>query len=351
MKQEYKEYLVNQILAGVTRISIRGKKYFLQSPTKLEKCFAYEMYESALSDCRYEGFLTRKAAKSFLSSAAIFTREDNSSLDAWHKDIEEAQMQLYLSRLNSEKTKFLRKTLRKLRAMTKKAIEAKYCLDYSTDEGYALYIKTQFVIHAGLRHNNGTKVFTDTFSSEKDYKLIEIAMGEISKATLDERTLREIARTNPWRSYWSSSKEGVFGIPACDMSDTQRALILLTKMYDNAHENPEAPNEDVFEDDDLFDGWMTHVTRTRKKDQKQSEIDKMLSPKQRNAKELFVVTPDEKGAKEIDDLNDIQSKAVKRQRSKTIERLGTAIDAQFLDIKLERQKASNEGFKSHGKGK
>tara|TARA_Y100000401_G_C8311609_1_gene220048 strand:+ start:101 stop:1153 length:1053 start_codon:yes stop_codon:yes gene_type:complete len=350
MNQEYKEYLVNQILAGITRISVDGKKFFIKAPTKLQKCVAYEVYQQAVSDCRYEGFLTKKAAKNFLNSAGTFTLEDAEDLEKWHKDIEECQFQLYTSRLNAQKCKFLRKTLVKLRKGISNLTGYKHSLDYVTIEGYADYVKTQYIIHCCLHNEDGSRVFTDNFSSEKDYKLIEKTMLELSKTSIGEKDLREIARTNPWRGYWTASKEQTFGVPSSDMTETQRALVLLTKMYDNAHENPEAPDEDVFEDDDLFDGWMLFVNRKRKKEKKEQEIDKMLPEKQRNAHELFIVTK-QNDVQAVNDMNGIQARVTKKQRQKVIEQKGSARDSDFLDNKLKIQQQANRDFISHVKGK
>lgn len=350
MNQEYKEYLVNQILAGITRIRIDGKRFFIKAPTKLQKCVAYEVYQQAVSDCRYEGFLTKKAAKNFLNSAGTFTFKDAEDLKNWQKDIEESQLQLYTSRLNVERSKFLRKTLVKLRKGISNLVGYKHSLDYVTIEGYADYVKTQYTIHCCLMNEDDTPVFTDSFSSEKNYKLIEKAMLELASSALGENALREIARTNPWRGYWTASKEQVFGLPSSDMTETQRALILLTRMYDNAHENPDAPDEDVFEDDDLFDGWMLFVNRKRKKDKKEQEIEKMLPEKQRNAHELFVVSK-QKDVQAINDLNGIQARVTKKQRQKVIEQKGSARDSDFLDNKLKIQQQVNRDFINHVKGK
>tara|TARA_A100001201_G_C4063335_1_gene193411 strand:+ start:72 stop:1124 length:1053 start_codon:yes stop_codon:yes gene_type:complete len=350
MNQEYKEYLVNQILAGITRINISGKKFFLKAPTKMQKCIAYEVHQSVVSDCRYEGFLTKKTAKSFLNSAGIFTFKDAEDLSNWQKDVEECQLELYRSRLNADKSKFLRKTLVKLRKGISNLNGYKHSLDYVTIEGYADYVKTQYMIHCCLMTDDGNNVFTDDFSSEKDYKLIEKAMLELASASLDESKLREIARTNPWRGYWTSSKEQAFGVPSSEMTESQRALILLTKMYDNAHENPEAPDDDVFEDDDLFDGWMLFINRKRKKEKKEQEIDKMLPEKQRNARELFIVAKQD-DVQAINDMNGMQSKMIKKQRKKVMERKGSAKDSDFLDNRLKIQQQQNQDFINTVKGK
>ena len=350
MNQEYKEYLVNQILAGVIRIKVDGKRFYLEQPTRLQKCISYELYQDTLSDCRYDGFLTSKSAKSFLSSSNIFTSEDQDSLDKLNKDVEECQFQLYTSRLNSEKVRFVRKTLIKVRKLISESLQNKHCLDYVTLEGYASYIKNQYIVHCGLRNADGSRVFADEFSLEKDYKLLEKVISEMTRSVISEKQLREIARTNPWRSYWGAAKEDVFGAPSADMTDNQKALILLTRMYDNARENPECPDDDVFEDDDMFDGWMTFVTRKRKKEKKEQEVDKMLPPKQRNAQELFLVS-NSKDVQTINDLNGMHARMTKKQRKKVIEQKGSARDSDFLDNKLKIQQQVNRDFISNVKGK
>lgn len=350
MNQDYKEYLVNQILAGIIRIKVNGKRFYLEQPTRMQKCISYELYQDTLSECRYDGFLTKKSAKSFLRSSNIFTAEDQENLTKWYDDIEECQFQLYTSRLNADKIKFVRKTLVRIRKLISEALQNKHCLDYVTLEGYAEYIRSQYLIHCGLRNEDGTHVFSDKFCSEKNYSLIEKVISQTTSSMITETQLREIARTNPWRSYWGASKDDVFGIPAGDMTDNQKALILLTKMYDNARENPESPDDDVFEDDDMFDGWMAFISRKRKKEKKEQEIEKMLPPKQRNARELFIVTQ-EKDIQAVNDMNGMQSKMIKKQRKKVMEMRGSAKDSDFLDNRLQIQRQHNQDFINTVKGK
>jgi hypothetical protein len=67
-----------------------------------------------------------------------------------------------------------------------------------------------------------------------------------------------VARTDPWRGVWAArrAEAGVFGKPACDLTDEQRSVVGWSLLYDGARECPDCPPDDVLTDDDAFDGWL-----------------------------------------------------------------------------------------------
>jgi hypothetical protein len=93
-------------------------------------------------------------------------------------------------------------------------------------------------------NDEGKKVFEKNFYEEQNYSLLEKAIVGFTECKVSEKKLREIARTNPWRSYWGASKEDVFGLAAADMTGNQRTLLMYSRMYDNANEHPDSPDDE-----------------------------------------------------------------------------------------------------------
>jgi len=351
MDSDEKEFILNQIFAGIKRFAIGGKHYYTVNPSRMDRCKSHEIFQKALDDCAYEGFFSEKQVKRFLESSGIFTKEDSEKLEKLYKDIEEAQYQLYMSRLDSEKSRFLRKTLETLRSMISDFESRKQSLSYVTSKGYANIVKTQYLIHKTLYTEEGDRVFNGDFYEEKNYSLLEKCIMSFTSSQLPDSKIRELARTNPWRSYWGAAKENVFGIPAADMTSNQRAILLFSRMYDNANEHPKSPDEEVVQDDDLFDGWMISISRERDKEKKKKQVEGMLKGKQKDAEELYVVAKEDKDIKAINNLNDARARTIRKQRQKKIEKSkGKVRESQLPDRKQQIMLQANREYIDKVKG-
>lgn len=350
MDPNEKEFILNQIFAGITRFTIDGKPYYTVNPSRMDRCKSHEVFQKALEDCAYEGFFSEEQVERFLNSSGIFTTEDQEKLNKLYKDIEEAQYQLYMSRLDSERSRFIRKTLSTLRTMIIEAESRRQSFSHVTRTGYANIVKTQYLIHTTLYNDKEEKVFNGDFYEEKNYLFLEKAIMAFTSSRIEESALREIARTGPWRSYWGASKEDVFGLPSADMTSTQRTLLMFSRMYDNASEHPDSPDEEIIQDDDLFDGWMISISREREKDKKKNQVEKMLRGKQKEAEELYILAKEDKDIKAINNLNDARGKSIKKQRQKAIEKSGEIREGNLPDRKQQIMLQANQQYINTVKG-
>ena len=115
-------------------------------------------------------------------------------------------------------------------------------------------------------------------------------------------------------------------------------------MYDNAYQSMECPPEEVFEDDDMFDGWLIEQRRKREKDQKQKQVDLMKNVPD-SAQEVFVFAPTREDANKVYDLNDRDSRMKIKQRQQLIEQR-VEVEAQDLpDTQLELRQQQMEEYK------
>ena len=140
--------------------------------------------------------------------------------------------------------------------------------------------------------------------------------------------LREIVRTDPWRSYWGSApKHNIFGSTSKELNLIQRSAVLFAKMYENVYQNPDCPPDDVFEDDDMFDGWMIKERIKREKDKDKKAVDNMAG----NAKggEVFLVAENRSDADKIFAVNAQTERMKIRGREQEL-------NAQRGDFKLEK---------------
>ena len=121
--------------------------------------------------------------------------------------------------------------------------------------------------------------------------ILEEVVEKLDSDLISVEEFRELARNDPWRSIWHIGKEACLGMAIIDWTDDQKTLVTFSKMYDGAYQSMECPSDEVFEDDDMFDGWMIDQRRTREKEQKQKEVDSTKNVPD-SAQEVFVFAPD-----------------------------------------------------------
>ena len=92
-----------------------------------------------------------------------------------------------------------------------------------------------------------------------------------------------------WRGYWNADKTNIFDKCTTELTDEQRALLNISRMYDNIYEHPECPDDKIIEDDDALDGWMILQKRKNDKDKKKSQFDSS-NPNLKNSGEVFVMS-------------------------------------------------------------
>jgi hypothetical protein len=165
---------------------------------------------------------------------------------------------------------------------------------------------------------------------------------------IDITTFKAIARSDQWRNYWSANNELLFDKATINWTDEQKTLVVLTKMYDSAYEHPECPSDNVFNDDDMFDGWMIFQKRESEKIKNKNRTEKMLEGKKLDkAGEIFIVANSQEEAKNIYDLNDHSSRHIIREREHVIKNSSQEInDGNLPDVQRELVVQANQQYKN-----
>ena len=166
---------------------------------------------------------------------------------------------------------------------------------------------------------------------------------------LSEKSVRELARSEPWRSTWilkESEAFNLFNDKGAQLTTDQRGLLIWSKMYDNVYDSMECPSDDVIDDDDMLDGWMIIQKRNRDKDRVEREIDQSTqNSKIANSDEIFIMTDNKTDADKINDSNTFHAQKVKQQRANVIKQKGSAVDLDFQDQQLKMRQRTNEAYK------
>lgn len=352
------EYYVNRIISGVTKCKLRDVSLcnfnlLIKIPSRYHRYIANEIYNEVYDECLYEGMFSDDELKLFMLENELWMPEDEEKLVSLQKDIEELKVRMFESSFNTETLRVAKRVIHAAKADVQQLLERKHCFNYLSASGMSEIEKNKFLIGMSLSYLDG-KPFLD----EENYWSCPVFILEqaliINKQTrIDEAQMRWLARNDPWRSYWMTRKsEGnVFGLPAVDLSDEQKALVIWSTIYDNVYENPERPMDAVIEDDDVLDGWFISQKRKREKEVNQGTVDQLIgNEKIRNSGEIFIPATSKKDLERIASLNDTTADIVKKQRLKYVEKHGEVTESQMPDTKNDIRKQRADMFRSAIKG-
>lgn len=260
-----RELLVSQILAGQTLISVeragRGPARFVvdDPKTAAARLAAAAVFERAYRRALADGLPTADGAVDLLRRTGQWDVAEDRALAAAEADVDRLKVRYYKAFATAQ-----RGAVGRLLAASKERLEGlqalRASLHHVTAEAAAAGERARHLVGRGLRRGrSGEPVWVaDAFLRSRS-PLLDLAVAAWMAAQPDQAAVRELARTDPWRTVWACREagRGVFDVPAGALSEVQKSLVAWTRVYDAAREDSDRPAEDVVADDDAFDGWMT----------------------------------------------------------------------------------------------
>jgi hypothetical protein len=226
---------------------------------------------------KFNDWITEDAIVDTLVALGMWSYSGDDNLKNIEKQIDELKIDLYKNFLNPAKIKSIKKTLANIKAQYNRLYTIRHSLDQYTPEGYSQLLKNNFMLVHSLYDSNNVKIFNDLDSA--DAGLLDDLSYIVATNTIDITAFKAIARNDMWKNYWSANNTNLFDKSTVNWTDEQKTLVVLTKMYDSAHEHPECPPDKVFEDDDMFDGWMLLQKEENEKYRNKNRTEKALKGK------------------------------------------------------------------------
>lgn len=301
------EELVYRIINGYYYININNQTYKVLSPNLEIKQSAHNIYLSIINSNKFDdtNWLRKSEADEILKTQQIWNQDKEEQLKILNNRLDDMKIELYLKFLDPTMKKKIKASLETGKSRIQDMMNMKSSMDHLTLEFYADGLKNEYIILNTVYDLDNELVFGDNV----DTNFFELIVTTINKYSIGMDTLRAVARSDLWKSYWDAAKEQVFPLPAYNWTDEQRLIINLSKMYDSVREHPECPEDDVIIDDDALDGWMIFHRRRVEKERKKNKLMDAIGGKYKNANEIFIVTNSVEEAKEIYSLNDPQAMA------------------------------------------
>jgi hypothetical protein len=355
MDSAEKEVVLNRIMSNFDICIIDNKLYKVLRPTTELKYQADKIYEDTIYDLSFEGWLRKDDIERVLIQYSLWSKDHSERLDSLEKQVDAIKVDMFKSFLNDAKIRELRKSLTRMKNSIESLMEKKTCLDSLTLESYANNLKLQYVIALSIIDEDNNFVYTRDSFWFADPRILLKVIEHLKLIHVSHEVLRELARTDPWRTYWNISKSKVFSGSSLNWSNEQRILVLYSKMYDNAYGHPECPAEKVIADDDMFDGWLILEKKKHEKAIMDKQINTMVGKKQAGAGEIFIPAASQEHAMEIakhvNELNDFEAKMKLKQREAALKQQGRIAEEKLPDIQVELKQQANKEFQQKFKRK
>ena len=327
-----REFFIARISCGYLLHKVNDEVTVRINPLTIHQKYEAELaFKAAYEEALVEGVLCPIESAEMLEEHSIWGEEQEESLKKIEKEVEDVKIQVYQEYLRVSGKAVARVLLRAKEKERNKLLEAKHSYDFANSVGIATFARWNWIIENSTTFKDGTPY------DWKDISVQDLLMV-YRKSILDETQMRELARTEPWRSIWAASKHSgsLFDGKATELTSEQKVLVGWSTMFDSIGESTEAPPDDVLNDDDALDGWLALQTRKRKRD-KQQKLTEELMGKHPDAKDVFIKPETKEDIAKIESLNDLDARRIRSNRAKKIKEKGTVPYYKFDDVQRDLQ--------------
>lgn len=348
MDDIYYEKILNRIIQGRLRLRLGDLVLFIFEPDQTLLESSFDIYDEYYKRAYFSGVYVKQEVLELLLANDLWSPHDEKTVKDIEEQIEDVKVEAFQSFYNLKKLMGIKRQLRHMEQTMGKYRVKKTQLDNTTCTGVASFARKSWLVSQTTKLEDGSLFDFNTVS-------LTTVMDEVSDAIIHSEDYRKIARSEPWRTMWASSKKrgDVFGKSSSMLDGNQLALISFSTMYDNVYESPDSPQDEVIGDDDCLDGWFITQRRKYEKDKKQRQTDELISnPKIANSQEIYLMASDQQEAQEIYGLNDPHARNVIQQRSQQIKDSPDGLSfSQFHDVKFDNSLAARTAGAEKMKGR
>jgi hypothetical protein len=342
MKQHMREFFVSRLRTGLVFIRRDDRVAIVHSPTLLQSLVANQFAADAYEEAEFSGVMSKDEMLEWMIEKEMWGEEDEERIEGLTKDLEKLRIAIYHNRENDFLREEIRKGIRAGESQLSETSAKKSEYEINTCDGIALLSRYRWIVENCCTFEDNTPYTFEDMSAE-------YIIAEYQNSFLSEKQLRELARTEPWKSQWSVSKnsgKSLFLDPESELTQDQKGILIWASMYDNIQEHMECPPDEVLEDDDVLDGWFLVQREKRKREKLEQEFEDKTSDKIKNANEVFIVGDLKKSQSKADAMNDPTATMHRRSREAQIKRKGHVQQGEFFDEQLDMRKQQSDSYKN-----
>lgn len=292
------------------------------------------VYESELEKCKHEGMFTDEQYLKMCIFNGSWSITNERIIEQIQKEILNVKRSLigYIS--NFRQLEVARKSLRKLEKKLIHYMSKKQMLLIHTADSQATKCKNNYII-AAITHRDEELLWktSDDFDNYQDINLLKIIMNfYFNLSIVPMKDIRDLARNDPWRGRWACYRK-MLKCPFTneDISLNQENLIYWSAIYDNVYEAYERPPKKVVFDDDLLDSWLLNENEKHESESNKLFMGKDVSgntkSRQKPGKTEVFIMADPKDAKEIYNMNHIESRVNIKKQQVMLEKHKSVLEA------------------------
>jgi hypothetical protein len=347
MKLYEREYFVSRIRSGTYQVKLEDVVVTIRSPTIEDECYGNEAYVEAYEAALYDDIMTEEHAIAWAIERGLWSDEKEQKIELLNKDIDKLKVEIFNNRSKSMMREKIRVYIRATEKALKKVLDEKNSWFSKTCEGIAAEEKNLAMLSRCL--------YIGKERADVEYIDLHSMYSIYSTMMLDESSLREIARNEPWRLSWTLKEhQPLFAKhEGRQLTNDQKVLLIWSKMYDNIQESMDCPTQDVIDDDDMLDGWFLVQKKKQESERAKSELEsRTKNEKIANADEVMVVADSQKEADKIHSMNSFGSEVIRKQRIAQVRaKGGVKSDLEFRDVQLDVRRQVKEATTNRARGK
>ena len=329
------EQLVHRILSKKQVLSYGNDLLVLYSPSLDLQVEADIVYQDTYESNLYNDFILEEDLIQYLISALILLPNHEKILKDTDTKLDNAKVSLYKEYIDIKKRRKNKNKIASFKKQLDKLHNQIRTFDFLVLEHLAKTVRHEYILKNSLFNKNDNTLF---FSTKEDipYVIFTSIIDTISKNMLGIEDIKRVARSEYWKNYYTNNKHNLFPYSALEYSDEQKTLLNVSCMYERIQEHPEAPTEEIINDDDALDGWMIEKQRENKREKKEKGVDSMMNDKIKNSKEIFLMAGNDQQQKEdILDLNSIAGKKKIQNRFDALAYKDSVQESELPDVRGE----------------
>lgn len=313
MKLHEREFFVSRIMSGLLKYEKDDLILFMHPLDAGQYYEAQEVFQKTYREALSEGIMTEEECLLMLVEHGLWNDEKQETMDGIEKDMETLKIEVFEAYFKESVKNAAKDLLNKAKIKYSELHDERHSYDFVTCLGVSTFARFNWIIENTTKHLDGSMCDWEEISMQD-------VLMHFQKSQIPEDDFRELARSEPWRTMWSTGKANgqLFDKPGVELTVEQRTLMAWSGLYDSVQESPEAPPDELIEDNDALDGWLLVQKRNRERDKAKEQAESQFSDKTMNADEVIVFGDRDK----VSALNTPESKWTKAQRMKQLDEAG-----------------------------
>lgn len=294
--------LLDLITWGYRAVNVDGTSYLFRPLTLEEQNIANIMYNNSVEELKAAGRLERKKLRRKAIQSNLWSETKEKDLELLRKELDCITKDIQLEKEANKARRKASKKLIKLEQrhsyiediVNKLQIEYNTYIELPSIEYQAEMDRGTYYLACSTLTFPDKKQFWssyhDCLNEENRYLVRRLLNLYYTYKVANESEIRAIARSGYWRVKWLNSRKNrgvytLFGREMYDLTIDQFRLVQWSQIYDSVYESMEPPSDDIIEDDERLDKWLSEQAEKRKQERKNKSLSNKFDKIDSNAQE------------------------------------------------------------------